>query len=122
MEIREKRINGKVYRFVNESWSRSNAWGHRSVLLVNGRELEESKVRYYNRTWEYYQFQTSMYKVLENYKSRMLNDFISMYKSNNNVVKFRRGEKEKVIALFNESELGKDIQILEDSIRDRKFN
>ena len=122
MEIRTKKIGNTKYSFVNESWSNSRAWGHRTVLIRNGLELEDEKIRYYNRTWEYYAFQTCMYKALETYKDRLLYRYIQDYKESNGIDRFKKGEKQKVIESFNESEDGKDIQILHDSIRDRKFD
>jgi len=44
---------------VCEVWNRgNNAWGHRAVCMYNGYQVAENKVRYYNRTWEAYQFDT----------------------------------------------------------------
>lgn len=40
-------------------WNRgNNAWGHEAKCFLNGQEVASQKVRYYNRTWEAYQFDT----------------------------------------------------------------
>lgn len=42
-----------------EVWNRGNqAWGHEAKLFYKGQEIAKNRVRYYNRTWEAYQFDT----------------------------------------------------------------
>lgn len=57
MTIR-RQIEGRNFTFFCESWSNSRAWGHRAVLMQDGRELQDQKCRYYNRTWECWQYQS----------------------------------------------------------------
>ena len=45
-------ISGEVY-------SNSKAWGHEVRAFWNGQEVAKNRVRYYNRTWERYQFETA---------------------------------------------------------------
>lgn len=58
MRIIKKEVNGNEYMFVCETWDRSNAWGHKCTLFVNGNEYETDSCRYYNRTWERYTYQS----------------------------------------------------------------
>lgn len=58
MRIIKKEVNGNEYMFVCETWERSNAWGHKCTLFYNGNEYAKNTCRYYNRTWEYYTYQT----------------------------------------------------------------
>ena len=51
--------------FVNETWRNSYSWGHKSTLLYKGNPISEAKVRYYNRTWEKYKYQSCMLKCLQ---------------------------------------------------------
>ena len=50
-----QKIGSKI-EIVCEVWSKSGRWGHRAVCLYNGYQVAEVKCRYYNRTWEAYQF------------------------------------------------------------------
>ena len=50
MVIREVKVKGINFKFVCESWSNSKGWGHRVVLFENDREINEAKIKYYNRT------------------------------------------------------------------------
>lgn len=45
-------LSGEVY-------SNSKAWGHEVKLFINGYERAKHRVRYYNRTWERYQFESA---------------------------------------------------------------
>lgn len=41
-----------------EVWNCGRQWGHRAKCFYKGQEIAEKSVRYYNRTWEAYQFDT----------------------------------------------------------------
>lgn len=45
-------ITGEVY-------SNSKAWGHEVKAIYHGREIEKNRIRYHNRTWERYQFESA---------------------------------------------------------------
>ena len=123
MEVRIKKTqSGNTYKFVNEVWETSNAWGHKTTIIKNLYDYDSHKIRYYNRTWECYTFQSCMYGALEELKEKELNRFIDNYKYEHNIDRFKKGQKEEVINLFNETEIGKDIQELHDAIRDREFD
>lgn len=67
----------KIFKFdrfelVCEYWETSRAWGHRAVLLDRGVELADVKVRYYNRTWERYTYQSAMREAVEKWHGEEL--------------------------------------------------
>ena len=49
-----------------------NGFKHVAKLLINGEEVEQTKCCYLNRTWESYEFQSVLYKIVE--KSNVLSD------------------------------------------------
>ena len=53
-----KKINDNL-SITGEVYSNSRAWGHEVRAIYNGREVAKVRVRYYNRTWERYQFETA---------------------------------------------------------------
>ena len=66
MEIKVKKTsNGNVWKFVNETWSNSNGWGHKTTVFRFDYDFEQHKVRYYNRTCERYKYQTCMSGAVE---------------------------------------------------------
>lgn len=54
-------------------WKKTRtAFKHEAALLTNGSEEERVKICYLNRTWEQYEFQSVIHKLLE--KSRILTE------------------------------------------------
>ncbi len=65
--IYNKEINGVKFTFVCEFWKTRNCWGHKVALYKNDNVLiETAKVRYYNRTWESYKYQSVIKSVIFN--------------------------------------------------------
>lgn len=122
MEILTKKIGNRKYQFVNDSWSTSNAWGHKTNVIRNGYDYGTHKHRYYNRTWESYTYQSCMYGAIEEIKERELERFINNYKYQNNIERFKKGQKEEVIKLFEKNEIARDLKKLRKAIEERKFD
>ena len=74
---------GDHYDFVCWYWETSNAWGHEVRLVKNTIELAKAKIRYYNRTWEAYTFQSTIGEAIYNYKKAELQRYIDDYKFKN---------------------------------------
>ena len=63
--IYNKEINGVKFTLVCEYWSTRNSWGHEVTLYKNDYyKIGRAKIRYYNRTWECYQYQTAIKSVI----------------------------------------------------------
>lgn len=122
MEIRRKNINGNNWELVNEYWETSYSWGHKTTIIKNGYDYGTHKVRYYNRTWESYTFQSCMSGAISELEETELQNYIDRYKEKNGISRFKKGQKEKVIQEFNNTELGKELEILKDAIRERSFD
>lgn len=123
MEVKMKKCkSGNTYKFVNEYWETSNAWGHKTTIIRNMYDYEPHKVRYYNRTWEAYTYQTCMSGAVATIYEDELKQYIENYKLKNNIARFKKGEKENVIKEFNETEFGQDLQELKEAISNKKFD
>ena len=122
MEIRKKTINNTEYSFVNETWENYNSWGHKTTILRGNCELITNKVRYYNRTWECYTYQTCMDGAVNTLIDEELQRYIENYKEDNGITRFKKGQKEEVINQFKETENYKDLQALKEAVRDRNFD
>lgn len=122
MEIRKVKCGNRIWQLVNESWSTSNAWGHRTHVIRNGYDFGEHKVRYYNRTWEMYTYQTCMFGAIETIKQNELNWYIEEYKRANDITRFKSGEKQKVIKEFEKTEIAKDLKKVYKAIKLREFD
>lgn len=63
--IYNKEINGVKFTLVCESWSTRNSWGHKVLFYKNDTiKIGQAKIRYYNRTWESYQYQCAIKNVI----------------------------------------------------------
>lgn len=100
-----KKINDR-FSFVNESKGNRSGFYHRSVLLQNGIQIWEEKCQYYNRTWESYQFQSSMrscvYSAIENEKK----DVLYWFKKESGKTRLKQTEKDN---LFLQSDRIKEL-------------
>lgn len=117
------------YNFVCRGWQTGNRWGHESYLLIDGYgEVAKYKTRYYNRTWEEYQYQSVMYGAIDDYYNKELEHFLRAKKielglitwDNGDIEKpWKRGEKQKYIEEFETSDTGKDIKVLKRFVKER---
>lgn len=105
MEKITKTINGNTYDFINEQWSTYNAWGHKTNLLKNGIDIANNKVRYYNRTWESYKYQSCMcgcvYQLIEE-RTKQLKEDYKRDNMLNRMTKARQKEFELLVESDNE--------------------
>ena len=82
--IYNKEINGVKFTFVCESWRTRNSWGHKVTLYKNGTiEVGRVKIRYYNRTWECYLYQSAIkcviYNAIEEIKAAAKKAFLTLH-------------------------------------------
>lgn len=65
--IFNKEINGVKFTIVCESWTDKTSWVHKVTLYKNDTlKIGSYKVRYYNRTWEAYKYQSAIKGVIYN--------------------------------------------------------
>lgn len=58
-----------------------NSWGHVAKLMNNGREVSKCRIRYYNRTWESFEFESVISNLL--HKTQIIpNDQIKNFLNN----------------------------------------
>ncbi len=62
--IFDKEIDGVDFSFYCSTWKTRNSWGHEVRLFIDGNQMEMVKLRYYNRTWESYEFRTAIRLVI----------------------------------------------------------
>ena len=118
MEIKKYEVNGKEFEFVCDSWETSRAWGHEVHLFYNNNEIVSNRVRYYNRTWECFRYQTCMLGAISKRKDEILEMHLDNYKYKNNISRFKKGEKEKEIEKYTtENEMYIALSELYDMVR-----
>lgn len=114
MKIRKMNIDGKEIMFVNQSRDTRHGFAHDTTLFINGIECQTATCHYYNRTWEWYSFQTVMMEAVYQMEKAKEQEIRREYMRENGISQIR-GEKRKSelvrrIALDEEIKFYSDIQ------------
>lgn len=116
MEIKKIVQNGHVYEFINQTWETYRAWGHDTTLFVDGIEKSHAHIRYYNRTWECYRYQTTMKSCVYSLLDRIENNFISDYKSDNNIKRLTKQKKQNAMDILSKNEKYQELRAVLNSL------
>ena len=114
--------SGREYNIVNETWETSRAWGHKSTLVAPWGEVESHKVRYYNRTWESYTYQTCMSGLIETILENNLKSYITQYKEKNDITRLTSLQKDMIKAEWQQQEYTQELMEIKERINDRRFD
>lgn len=104
MEIKKYTVGEDEFEFVCETYENSRAWGHRVTLFMNGVEITEHKIRYYNRTWENFRYQSCMDGAISVEMDNIIARHLERYKRQNDIKRFKAGEKQSAIEEIKKSE------------------
>ena len=86
-------------------------------MFLDHEHIGQGKVNYLNRTWEWYHFQTSMIRAVENRIAERRDRLESIYRRNNGIKRMtaaKRGEFEKIC------EADETIRLYRDTIKNLK--
>ena len=114
--------SGREYNIVNETWETSRAWGHKSTLIAPWGEVESHKVRYYNRTWERYTYESCMSGLIETILEDNLKSYITEYKEKNDITRLTSLQKDIIKAEWQEKEYTQELMEIKERINDRRFD
>ena len=114
--------NGREYNIVNEYWENSNSWGHKSTLIAPWGEVESHKVRYYNRTWERYTYESCMSGLINTILEDNLKSYITQYKEKNDITRLTSLQKDMIKAEWQEKEYTQELMEIKERINNRRFD
>ena len=114
--------SGREYNIVNETWETSRAWGHKSTLIAPWGEVESHKVRYYNRTWERYTYESCMSGLINTILEDNLKSYITQYKEKNGITRLTSLQKDMIKAEWQEKEYTQELMEIKERINDRRFD
>jgi len=63
--MREFKLNRDIKVYC-ENYQTSCTWGHKGFIEVKGIETNKAKIRYINRTWEKFEYQSLIYELVNN--------------------------------------------------------
>lgn len=108
----EKEVNGKVFVFINHWIKNYSGFKHETELYLNNKLLSEVSIQYYNRTWERYEFETSMNSCI----THALDDIFELtkteFKEANNIKRLTEKRKQEVKDICNNKQEVKDLKAL----------
>lgn len=94
-----KVFNFKNYTIVCESWETSHAWGHKATILWHGYSTRATaKIRYYNRTWERYQYESVILDAIQQMIDNRKTEIVDNYKTKNDIKRIKQDQKDKLYA------------------------
>ena len=96
--------------------------GHKSTLIAPWGEVESHKVRYYNRTWECYTYQSCMGQLLANILESNQKSYITEYKEKNGISRLLADKKAEVIKEWEQKEYIQDLKEIQERIKNRNFD
>ena len=114
--------SGREYNIVNEYWETSRAWGHKSTLVAPWGEVESRKVKYINRTWERYTYESCMSGLINTILEDNLKSYITEYKEKNDITRLTSLQKDMIKAEWQEKEYTQELMEIKERINDRRFD
>ena len=87
----------KDYKIVGDTYNTSKSWGHTAVVFKGDNELSKSKIRYYNRTWERYTYQSVIMDALYEAIKRRENRIITDYKDATGATRITKRKREELV-------------------------
>ena len=114
--------SGREYNIVNETWETSRAWGHKSTLVAPWGEVESRKVKYLNRTWESYTYESCMSGLLNSILENNLKSYITQYKEKNDITRLTSLQKDMIKAEWQEKEYTQELMEIKERINNRRFD
>ena len=114
--------SGREYNIVNEYWETSRAWGHKSTLIAPWGEVESHKVRYYNRTWERYTYESCMSGLINTILENNQKSYITEYKEKNDITRLTSLQKDMIKAEWQQQEYTQELMEIKERINDRRFD
>lgn len=64
-------VNGEEIRFYCDTTNTQNGFCHHVFALGGGKDYEHSRMSYYNRTWETFEYETVLYHAIEKFPKSM---------------------------------------------------
>ena len=101
--LKERKIGKNKFYLVARSWSNSRGWGHECELYWGADCIvQTSRIRYYNRTWECWQYQSVMLQCLEDYIEKKIEWNLNYWKEGNGVKRMTKDKRAEFDKWFKE--------------------
>ena len=109
MLVLRKKINKNNIKFLCVSGDTSSGFYHKVKLYINDSLISDSKINYYNRTWETFTYQTACNSALNVAYNTLFDTFIYNYKMDNDITRLPKNKKTELQKEFNKKDIIKTI-------------
>lgn len=96
MTVVKKEINNNEYMFINSWRGNRSGFVHETELHRNGMVLGVAKIQYYNRTWECYQYQSVMKKLVGELMESCEDAFQTAWKDAHNIKRLTQAKRDEM--------------------------
>ncbi|MBR1698499.1 MAG: hypothetical protein IJ714_01775 [Bacteroidales bacterium] len=97
--IKKIELNGITFEVFGQYYETRNSWGHYGYLLQDGHEIARDKIRYYNRTWEAYRFQSAGRGAVYNWLKQLQAAALERYREATGRVRLSQSLKDGIFKL-----------------------
>ena len=105
------------YELVAEGWSRGGAWGHRCRIYKDATKIMSPvSIRYWNRTWESYRFETVLSMAVDKLEEYCLNNLKKQFLLRNGYKRMTEQRRIEFNASINDNEDLEDVAKLKSKI------
>lgn len=96
MTVIKKEINGNEYMFINSWRGNRSGFVHETQLIRNNTILGDAKIQYYNRTWESYEYQSVMKRLVGELMEICEESFQNAWKSEHNIKRLTQAKRDEM--------------------------
>lgn len=107
----------KDYEIVNQSRDNRSGFVHESTVFYHGVAVITNKVQYHNRTWECYEFQSSMSGAIHKLLDMRTDRITKQFKQQNNIKRLTEKTRKQLENLMQNDEAYKEYKLMLKEIR-----
>ena len=98
----------KKWEIKSSVWRKSRSWGHESRLFYDGLEENYARIKYQNRTWESFEFESCMLDVVTDWIENYRKKFEKSFKHTNNIKRLNPEKRVEMMVEFSQTKLTKN--------------
>ena len=111
----------KNYTFVNYTTYNYYGFKEHSELYLNNYMLKSESIQYYNRSWQSYEYQSSMRKCINALIESLEKDLKEEYKQINNIKRITKEKEKDLKKYYNTSRILKEYKIILKRINNNRY-
>ena len=111
----------KDYIFINYTTYNYYGFKEHSELYKNNYLLNNESIQYYNRSWQVYEYQSSMRKCVNALIESLKNDLKNEFKTINNIKRITEKQKKELEKYYKASKILKEYKTILKRINNNRY-